>query len=218
MTDLAGWAAVAAGATLALFYGVRHCFAAPSAARTTVKTLSVAFLALAAPILDAPFAVTAGLALGAAGDFFLSLRGERAFLAGMAAFAAGHLAYASAFAGAGASLPGPSVLIPLGVLGLSTEIWLAPHTGRLRWPVRGYVVVILVMAAAALGLPRAGSLGLAAAGATLFVLSDFILALDLFRFGPARPSVLRARALWAAYWGGQALILAGMAGGAPGGL
>lgn len=214
MTDLAGWAAIVAGAMLALLYGVRHCFAAPSTARTSVKTLSVAFLALAAPILDAPFTVTAGLALGAAGDFFLSIKGERAFLAGMAAFAAGHLAYASAFAGAGAALPGGLVLVPLAALGLSSEIWLAPHTGSMRWPVRGYVAVILVMAAAALGLPRAGSLGLAVAGAMLFVLSDFILALDLFRFGPARPSVPRARALWAAYWGGQALILAGMAGGA----
>ena len=214
MVVLAGWILVLSAAALAVLYGLRLCVAPPSAARTAVKTLSVALLALAAPALGAPAAITAGLTLGAAGDFFLSLRHDRAFLAGMAAFAAGHLAYAWAFAAAGAAVPGFWLLAALIALGLSTEFWLAPHTGGLLWPVRGYVPVILVMAAAALGLPRAGGLWLATAGAQLFVLSDLILALDLFRFGPARPSVARARALWAAYWCGQALILAGMAAGA----
>ncbi|MGL4279667.1 MAG: lysoplasmalogenase family protein [Albidovulum sp.] len=203
---MTGWIIIAVAAAFAALYGARYCHAAPSGAKTGVKTLSVALLALAAAAAGAPPLVTLGLALGAAGDFFLSLRGERAFLAGMAAFAAGHLAYAAAFVAAGGGVPGLAVLVPLLALGASTEVWLAPHTGALRWPVRGYVLVILIMAAAAFSLP----LGLVTLGAALFVLSDFILALDIFRYGPDRPNHWRARVLWAAYWSGQALILLGM--------
>ena len=207
-----GWAAVGLGAALAALYGARFCLAGPSPAKTLVKTASVLALAIAALAFGAPTAVTAGLFLGAAGDFFLSRKGDRAFLVGMAAFAAGHLAYFWAFLAAGAGMAPFWLLLPLLALGASTEVWLAPHTGALRWPVRGYVVVILLMAAAALGLPAAPDLGLAQAGAALFVLSDLILALDLFRFGADRPHRGRARLLWAAYWCGQALILAGLAG------
>lgn len=60
--------------------------------------------------------------------------------------------------------------------------------------------------AAAFSLP----LGAVTVGAALFVLSDFIFALDIFRYGPERPDAWRARALWAACWSGQALILLGM--------
>lgn len=198
---------LAFAAAMALLYGLRFCNAAPSLTKTAVKTVSVALLALAGAAMGAPPLVTLGLALGAAGDCFLSLRGEKAFLAGMAAFAAGHLAYAAAFVAAGGGVPDLVILAPLLILGASTEVWLAPHTGALRWPVRGYVVVILVMAAAAFSLPASA----VTLGAALFVLSDFILALDIFRFGPERPNAWRARALWAAYWSGQALILLGMA-------
>lgn len=201
-------ALVLIGAAFAMVYGVRLCVARPSAARTFVKTLAVVPLAVAAPALGAPAAVALGLGLGAAGDFFLSRPGERSFLAGMAAFAAGHLAYAIAFVAAGAGRPDALPLSLLLALGLSTEIWLTPHAGGLRWPIRGYVLVSLVMAAAALGLPP----GAATVGAALFVLSDLILAVDLFRFGPARANLWRARALWLSYWSGQALILVGMAG------
>lgn len=197
---------LASAAALALLYGLRFCHAGPAPAKTAVKTLSVALLALAAAAAGAPPLITLGLALGAAGDLFLSLRGEKTFLAGMAAFAAGHLAYAAAFHNAGGGLPGAAILLPLLALGASTEVWLAPYTGALRWPVRGYVLVILVMAAAAFSRP----VGLVTFGAALFVLSDLILALDLFRYGPGRPNIWRARALWAAYWAGQALILLGM--------
>lgn len=198
---------LAFAAAMALLYAVRFSHAGPSRAKTITKTLSVALLALAALAAGVPPLITFGLALGALGDLFLTLRGEKAFLCGMAAFAAGHLAYAAAFVAAGGGLPGWPVLAALIALGASTEVWLAPFTGALRWPVRGYVLVILIMAAAAFSLP----IGLVTLGAALFVLSDFILALDLFRYGPERANTWRARALWAAYWSGQALILLGMA-------
>lgn len=83
-----------------------------------------------------------------------------------------------------------------------------------RWLIRFYVLVSLVslvslvMVAAAFGLPP----GAATLGAALFVLSDLILAVDLFRFGPTRATLWHARALWLAEWSGQAVILLGMAG------
>jgi uncharacterized membrane protein YhhN len=201
-------AMTALGGALAVVYGARFAGAPPSAAKSAVKTGAVAALALAAVAARAPGLVAVGLALGALGDLFLSRPGTRAFLAGMAAFAAGHLAYAAEFLVPGAGPP----LLPaaaLLVLALSTEAWLAPRTGALRWPVRGYVAVITLMALAALTLP-AGR-GLALAGALLFLLSDLLLALDLFVLAEGPLKRIAARGLWAAYWTGQALILWGMA-------
>ncbi|RID93596.1 lysoplasmalogenase [Gemmobacter lutimaris] len=198
------WLFLIPAAACALLYGLRWSAApASSLSRSLVKTASVALLALAALAGGAPWAIVAGLALGAAGDFLLSRPGEHAFLGGMAAFAAGHLAYALAF---GAGMPGWPVLMGLGLLAVSTEAWLAPRTGALRWPVRGYVLVICAMAA----LAAARSEPLLRLGAALFVASDLMLALEMFVIrDPARRRIL-ARALWPAYWGGQALILAAM--------
>ncbi len=201
-------------AGLALWQVLRYAAAPPSWMKTWVKTGSVAALALAAPGLSAPWAITLGLALGAVGDFCLSRPGERAFLAGMGAFAAGHLAYLAAFVGFGATLPGAGAILGLLVLGASTELWLAPRTGALRWPVRGYVLIILAMALAALGLPPEGfaGQGLVLLGALSFVASDLILAVEMFVLPEGRLRQIARRVLWVLYWGGQALILWGARG------
>lgn len=194
---------------LALTYGAHFVLAPPSWAGSAVKAGSVAVLAALGPVLGLPPLVTAGLALGALGDLFLSRPGERAFLAGMAAFAVGHLAYAWAFWQGTA----PPLLPALAVvaLALSTEVWLAPHAGPMRGPVRAYAVVIALMALSVLTLGlRAPLLTL---GAGLFLLSDVLLALDLFTLaGRPSPRPWLKRAVWACYWTGQALILWGAAG------
>jgi uncharacterized membrane protein YhhN len=208
-----GAALVAAGTAAAAVWEWRHV-ARPEPVPLTgalLKAGAVAALAVAGLVLGAPAAVVAGLALGAAGDFALARPGDRWFLAGMALFAAGHLAYAAAFLGLGAGWPGWPVLLALGLLAGSTEVWLSPRTGALRWPVRGYVVLIVAMAALAAALP-AGR-GWLVLGAALFVASDLMLAVERFVLA-ARPAEdplrrLLALALWPAYWGGQALILAG---------
>lgn len=186
---------------------------------TAVKTLSVALLALAGlagMAGQAPGLIVAGLALGAAGDFALSRPGTRAFLAGMAAFALGHLAYVLAFVGRSLELGGlaygPGRVALLGllvVLLLSTEFWLAPRTGALRWPVRGYALIIGAMAAAVILLPAGAGAAKAQFGAALFLLSDTLLAIRLFvvRGEPAKRAL--GYAVWPAYWAGQALILWG---------
>ncbi len=182
-----------------------------------VKTAAVAFLAAESLVLGAPLFVTLALALGAVGDHSLVRQGERAFLIGMAAFALGHLAYAAGFFLRGQELlslgvtdrAGWQVLVPLVLFIASTELWLAPHTGALRWPVRGYVLVIGLMTAVALTLPDHGGRGMIHAGAGLFLASDLLLALRLFRAETKRQEWWLSVTLWPAYWAGQVLLMLG---------
>jgi uncharacterized membrane protein YhhN len=161
-------------------------------------------LALGGLIAGAPAAITAGLALGALGDFALARPGQRAFLAGMAAFGLGHLAYATAL-WTGAAGPWWAVLAVL-ALAASTELWLAPRLpAPLKAPVRAYVGLIALMGVAALGQPGAA----VRAGAALFLASDAVLAWQ--KFVAPRPQPAAARAVWLLYWSGQALILWGAA-------
>ncbi len=194
-------------AALALWQGVFLATKGPGVTKTIVKTAAVAALVLLGLVAGAPGWIVLGLALGALGDLALSLPGSRAFLAGMAAFAAGHLCYVAAFVGLGAGVPPWPALLGFAALGASTELWLAPRTGALRWPVRGYVVVIVAMALAALGLPEGR--GILVFGVLAFVASDLLLALEMFVLdnGPLRAGVKRL--LWALYWCGQALIVLG---------
>lgn len=191
----------------ALWQGVIYADAPASAAKSAVKTASVALLALTALAAGGPLWLVAGLALGALGDWCLSRPTERAFLAGMGAFALGHLVYVAGLIPLG-SFPPPLVpALALLVLGASTEIWLAPRTGALRWPVRGYVVIILMMALAALALPARH--GLLILGAMAFLTSDLLLSIEMFCLEDGALRRALKYLLWALYWGGQALILLG---------
>ncbi|MFM7333882.1 MAG: lysoplasmalogenase family protein, partial [Tabrizicola sp.] len=102
-----------------------------------------------------------------------------------------------------------AVLGLLVALLLSTEVWLAPRTGDLRQPVRGYVGLIGLMGAAAILLPAHPGQGVLRLGAALFILSDLMLALQLFVVKGEGVRRELALALWPAYWAGQALILWG---------
>jgi uncharacterized membrane protein YhhN len=195
-----------AAALFAALYGAVFAPLPPSWSRTVVKTLAVVPLAAVAPIFGAPAGIAVGLLLGALGDAFLSRPGDRAFLFGMVAFGAGHLAYLAVILGVG---DGVSLLaaVPLAALALSTEVWLQPRTGALRWPVRAYVLVIAAMAAAAFSLgPWHGVLKI---GIALFVLSDLVLAVERFVLADRPPGRILPRLVWAAYWVGQVLILFG---------
>ncbi|MEZ5912591.1 MAG: lysoplasmalogenase family protein [Paracoccaceae bacterium] len=95
--------------------------------------------ALAAFQADMSVVIVAGLVLGALGDFLLSRPGTTAFVAGMAVFGLGLSGLASVAAAPDRLAPYPWIAVAVPLLALSTERWLAPHTGALRWPVRGYV-------------------------------------------------------------------------------
>lgn len=212
---------------LALAYLLRHAGrpeGQESWAASVVKTAATACLPLAAltdpdfPSQPAPTEtlVLAGLALGALGDFALSRPGTRAFLAGMAAFALGHLAYVAAFRlqaladGFAGPSPGQiAALAGLAALVLPLGVWLAARAGALRPAVLGYALVIGLMAGFALVLPPGPGVALQQAGVALFLLSDTLLALRLFRTTDPAQRRRLSFAVWPSYWIGQALILIG---------
>lgn len=168
--------------------------------RSLRKTLPVALFALAAVAEGAPILLVAALALSAVGDYALSRPAPKAFLVGMIAFAAAHLAYIVLMIMLGATVSAAQwpIIIILLVFGLSTEWWLRPHTGDLKWPVRAYVGVILVMAVVALGLPDARHVAIW--GAVLFVVSDLILSIETFVLKADDPRhKLTGKLVWITY-------------------
>lgn len=180
-----------------------------------MKTVPLACFAVASASGGGPAFLTMALLLSALGDMALSRPGRAAFLYGLCAFALAHLLYVLCFRQLGglelweAFAVAPILAFVLVLGALSTELWLAPHTGRLGWPVRGYTLLITLMGLAALVLP--GALWLVTLGAALFIGSDVILSVRQFRLaqdGPAARPV--SRALWVLYVAGQALILIGV--------
>lgn len=126
--------------------------------------------------------IVGGLLASLVGDVLLMLPKDH-FLAGLGAFLGAHILYTVAFFVQARSL-GPWYLVApfVLILGFFTR-WLWPHLGALQLPVLVYEIVILTMAWRAwvawttLGADRALW---AAAGATLFVASDVMLAYNRF--------------------------------------
>ncbi len=170
---------------------------------TTV--LIVASFLAQAPVASAAardcvlFALLASLA----GDIALMFDGTRAFVVGLLAFLCAHLAFAAGllwdlprFALGIPAAAGPGVAVAMLVV-----LW--PRVGRLRVAVVIYAIVLTAMwlAAAARSTVLGDSAAqLALIGASLFMLSDGVLAWDRFinRFSLARMLVLATYfpALW----------------------
>lgn len=199
---------IAAAGALALLYWGRFCAAPPSGLRSVVKTGAVLVLAVAAALGGGPGLLVVALALCALGDLMLSRPGEAAFMAGVGAFAAGHLAYIALFlTHAGGALPAAPPVAGLLVLGAVMAAVLWPRAGALRWPVMGYIPVILGMGVAALTVPGTGALALVLPGATLFILSDLVLALENFVLMDKHSARhVTPYVVWPTYWAAQALF------------
>lgn len=196
---------VTVGALVALIYGGWFCHRPPSLLRSVVKTVPIASLAILAAQSGAPIALVLALALSALGDLALSRDGHRAFRLGLGSFALAHLAYIVLFLTLAGTAPPIVLALLLLAYAISTEVWLTPHTGDMRGPVRLYVVLITGMGLSAFALP--GGLVLALIGAMAFMASDTLLAIQLFRLSPDSPWQSRfARALWVLYYGAQLLI------------
>lgn len=222
--------AAACAAAASVFFLMRDCYRPCSLRKSVAKTASTALLALAAGLADGPVLLVFALLLGALGDLLLSRDGEQAFLGGLAAFAAAHILYVVLFVtegGADAAVLQQGWRVPaaLGLLAfggaMGRLLWSA--AGNLRWPVLVYVGIILAMGLAALALPvgtmGAGRRSLALAGAAAFVLSDAILASELFLIPQShRVRRLTPFAVWASYWSAQALFLLAFSDLAEGGM
>ncbi len=130
-------------------------------------------------------AILAALVLCLAGDLLLIPKATGWFAAGLGAFLAGHLGFAAAFVLLGVSLAWlPGALVAVTCLALLVHRWLEPHVpGRLKLPVKAYIVVISIMVVLAVGSfghrgdARAGVL---LAGAGAFFVSDLAVARNRF--------------------------------------
>jgi uncharacterized membrane protein YhhN len=121
-----------------------------------------------------------GLLFSAAGDVFLELDGL--FVFGMAAFGIAHMCYGLAFVNL-IRRDGPNIgawPLAMGVLGISIVlgVWLAPGMGGLTAPALIYQLIISIMVMLAV-LSRAPML--ARIGAVMFMLSDTLIAVGMFR-------------------------------------
>ena len=126
--------------------------------------------------------VLVALLLSWAGDALLLSSAQRVFMGGLAAFLLAHVAYTVAF---GATGPSPLValaaLVCFGAAGVVTLRWLWPHLpAGDRPPVVAYILVIVVMCAAATGSSRAVGSLVPALGAACFMASDVAVARDQF--------------------------------------
>lgn len=179
------------------------------------KPASTAILVALAATSGAPggvarAALVIGAVFGLAGDVALLGNGERAFIVGLGSFAAGHVAYVVAALAVGVSAPNVALAAPFLVvlLGYRFATETVPGARRhggvpLAVAVAGYAVVISAMVASAYGTRS----WVAAAGASLFAVSDWLLGRDRFA-GP----VANARiAVHVTYFAGQLLLIAGLA-------
>jgi uncharacterized membrane protein YhhN len=201
------WGGISVSLLTAAIFAVFAAWRGPSWWKTILKALPVGALVVAGLANFANPLVVAALALSLVGDIALSRPGERAFLVGLIGFAAAHVAYVVHFYDLSSGAPSLVAVIALAALALSTEVWLRPHTGALAWPVRIYVVLITLMGLTAMAMPARE---LATWGALLFIFSDLLLALHLFRLDAK--SILNVPisiALWVAYALAQVAILIG---------
>lgn len=201
------WITTLTGAGLAVLYLLHYCHRYRSWTKTSVKTGALGLPLVGIAWAGWPLPVVLGLGACVLGDFLLSRPGVRALRAGIVGFATGHVLYVLALV-SGGELHWPwGLALALVALGLSTEIWLQPHTGVLRLPVRVYVALILAMGIAA----GATGSGLLIAGALAFIASDLLLSVDLFRRPAGRVARVAPFAIWGMYVAAQALLMLGFA-------
>lgn len=141
------------------------------------------------------------------GDHRLAMAGDSALIQGMGAFALAHVGYSLVLFSLAPSVQIVAVAA-IGMLAASTFFWLLPHTGTLRGPVIAYVGIISLMGIAAWSVaqPLTTATGaLIRGGAALFILSDMILSLQIFRWQSARRVVMLS-VLLPYFWGQLALV------------
>ncbi|MFD5729460.1 lysoplasmalogenase [Streptomyces sp. NPDC058368] len=133
------------------------------------KPLLMPLLAGYALARRGPRLLIAALLCGWAGDVFLLIDSDLAFLVGMAGFAAGHVCYLVLFGRARGALI-PALVYAVVLTAFLVLIWDGLPAG-LRIPVAGYSLLLTAMAY------RSGVLGrYAATGGALFLLSDALIA------------------------------------------
>lgn len=205
--DLAGLILIV-GLLCALIYGVSLARQKPSFWRSICKTVPLTCLTLAAWLYGLPVLLIAALGASALGDMALSHDGEKPFLAGLGYFLIAHVFYILLFWQYFEPVEVHSLtLMAVFFLAIYSAIFakvLWPHLGNMRLPVSVYICAIFAMGLAAVLLPE--RFLLVRLGAVAFILSDSILAIEIFI--QKRPA-LTTQMVWLSYSVGQGLIFYG---------
>lgn len=199
------------GIGFGIVYGLQWAHQQPSIARTALKTIPVSLLAIAA-LGAAPPLVTIALVLSAAGDAFLAGDGRPRLALGLGAFLLAHIAYIVLFLGTGIN-PNLAIDDPWRGAAIGAAIviaaglgrWLWPDLGGLRWAVAAYILAILGMVVLSLLLAPVHH-RLAPLGAALFMASDALLSVRLFKPDAWAQSRLATVAVWFLYFAGQTVL------------
>jgi hypothetical protein len=165
--------------------------------------------------------IAVGMSCGCLGDLFLAsvIPLSEPVLGGLLAFGLGHVVYlvATIFLGnqfgLGAPLPRFSMLtvwLLIGLAGWYVVILRGHNPGPLHWAALPYALLLASVAGLFSGLAlQSAAFVPAALGAALFLVSDLILANQLFN---GRTFPLIGDIVWLTYGPGQALIVASVAG------
>ena len=199
---------VVAGPAASVIYWLGYSWRPASRAKTWAKALPLGILfvwlwVFAEDVGDSPIPWV--ILFACFGDIALSRDGNRWFLAGMGSFAIAHLALIAVFFDLGVSARSYPLGGALGLFvlaaGLGAALW--TRAGALRGPVLGYCAVITVMALCGLGIDS-GSARVDQTvlwGVALFVLSDALIAAQLFLAPKARRvQVALSLAIWPPYY------------------
>lgn len=167
------------------------------------KASGIVLLGLYAFSQRAPLAGL-GLLFSAAGDVLLELDGL--FVFGMAAFGVAHVFYSICFANLirrdGPNIAGWPFAVCVLAISIVLAVWMAPGMGALLAPALIYQVVISIMVILALlsKAPLAARIG-----AILFMLSDTLIAVGMFRDIDTLPG-----SVWITYAAAQILLAWGL--------
>lgn len=210
------WTLAALGIAAAIAYGGFYLNRPPSWPRALVKTAFLGFGSGALIVAGAPVPLVFAIIASAFGDFFLAFDKKLLLPFGILSFLIAQLTYVVIFLGIWFFSGDNSPLLPryIGMAlvvasALGFLIWMAPKLGWMALAVVPYAIAITGMGAAAMWLPWAG--WPAIIGAVSFLVSDFVLAAELFRLpadSPARPWT--APVVWWTYAAAQVLIIWGV--------
>ena len=175
---------------------------------STLLVILVAVLSFSTPDVNVGYTVgiLAGLLLSLGGDVALMFPEDKAFLVGLVLFLLGHVAYIVTFTLFNGFYTGDLISgLVLLILAIVVYRYLEPGLGKMRGPVIGYITIICLMVNRAVsvifGAFTPTQTWLIIMGATLFWMSDLMLAVNRFR----RPFEAHRFSL-ALYYGGQLLI------------
>lgn len=214
--NLLFWLLAGAGVAAAVLHGVVFLHRPPSLVRAATKTAFMALITAAVLNVGAHPLLIVALAASAAGDFFLAWDKKALLPLGILSFLIAQLCYFAIFMALWLFAGDISPIWPRYVLmalviasALAFLIWMAPKLGWMALGVVPYAMAITAMGVMAMWLPWAG--WPAMVGALNFLVSDFILAAELFRLAPDSPwRKLTPSLVWWSYVDAQVLILAGI--------